>query len=130
MSTASSTPLLHRHQLSPSVHRHQLSPSVHRHQLLLMNAPACQTPSPPVRPPKPPAGCSFNGPPACYFFNGPPAEYGNNPVPYFPFDNREMKFHFNKAADPGTTNLKEEEKLLGAWQSTLYMKNVYVSSPL
>ncbi|KAJ6329082.1 hypothetical protein OIU76_005454 [Salix suchowensis] len=57
--------------------------------------PACQTPSPPVRPPKPPAGYSFNGPPAGYFFNGPPAEYGNNPVPYFPFDNRNQPLSFS-----------------------------------
>ncbi|KAJ6680117.1 hypothetical protein OIU79_019764 [Salix purpurea] len=57
--------------------------------------PACQTPSPPVRPPKPPAGYSFNGPPAGYFFNGPPAEYGNNPVPYFPFDNWNQPLSFS-----------------------------------
>jgi hypothetical protein len=36
---------------------------------------------------------------------------------------------FNKAAGPGTANLKEEI-WLSAWQSILYMKDFSVSCPL
>ncbi|KAG5231705.1 leucine-rich repeat extensin protein [Salix suchowensis] len=60
--------------------------------------PECPPPPPPPSPPPPAvpeSGYSFNGPPAGYFFNGPPAEYGNNPVPYFPFDNRNQPLSFS-----------------------------------
>ncbi|KAJ6879955.1 leucine-rich repeat extensin-like protein 3 [Populus alba x Populus x berolinensis] len=47
--------------------------------------PACPTPPTPF-PPVPPPKQSY-WPAAGYFLKGPPGGYGNNPVPYFPFDN-------------------------------------------
>ncbi|XP_011042817.1 PREDICTED: leucine-rich repeat extensin-like protein 6 [Populus euphratica] len=57
--------------------------------------PTPPTPFPPVLPPK-----QSYWPAAGYSFNGPPAGYGNNPVPYFPFDNNNPSpsFSFKSAA--------------------------------